>query len=85
MDKITIFTPDKRKIDKKDFSQILKIVYEKANKIALRLSKDYIKQNQRIEIYFDVNTGNYHLSFFNCTDKYSRSFASLFQDESRFK
>ena len=81
MDKITIYDKENRIIQKDNMSLFVKIVYEKANKAAYSLSHNYKRQNQRIEICIDENTGNYNMRFFKCTAKYAYDFKSLFRQK----
>jgi hypothetical protein len=79
MEKITLFTIDGQKIGKEEMSLLSKIVLDKANNVAYALSKNYKKQNQRIEIYLDEINGNFNLKVYNSTDKYARAFEEMFK------
>lgn len=79
MEKITLFTIDGQLIGKNDMSVFSKIVFEKASKVAYELSKNYKKQNQRIELFLNEINGDFRLKIYNSTDKYARDFEDLFK------
>jgi sialic acid synthase SpsE len=85
MDKITIFNEEGYKIPKNEMNPIVRLIYDIANSIAYSLSFNYKKQNQRIEIVFDENSGDYNIRFYKCTEKYGRDFEKLFMQKVKRK
>ena len=82
MDKISIFDKNYRLISKDKMSPLASIIYNEANQAAFKLSANYKKQNQRVEITIkNEKTGDYNMNFFNCTKKYSCEFNRLFQQQ----